>query len=144
MIIQFKQWKSGAHRAPHKPLLFLYALGQWQQGIKEIPWVAAQPILTNLLNRFGVPAKKQTPENPWGRLYEDQLWKLTPYAEKINGNFSQRVFSETQSIGQFSKKVQDHLTAQPEDVVRLAYEILDEQFPPTQHADILSACGITT
>ena len=65
MIIQFKQWKSGAHRAPHKPLLFLYALGQWQQGIKEIPWVAAQPFLTNLLNRFGVPAKKQTPENKY-------------------------------------------------------------------------------
>ena len=144
MIIQFKQWKSGAHRAPHKPLLFLYALGQWQQGIKEIPWVAAQPILTNLLNRFGVPAKKQTPENPWGRLYKDQLWQLTPHADEINGNFSPRVFTEMQSVGQLSKEVQEHLTARPEDLVRWAYEILDDQFSPTQHADILSACGITT
>lgn len=144
MIIQFKQWKSGAHRAPHKPLLFLYALGQWQQGIKEISWVAAQPILTNLLNRFGVPAKKQTPENPWGRLYKDQLWQLTPHADEINGNFSPRIFTETQSVGQLSKEVQEHLTARPEDLVRWAYEILDEQFPPTQHADVLSACGITT
>jgi hypothetical protein len=25
-------WKQGDQRAPHKPLLVLYALGRWQQG----------------------------------------------------------------------------------------------------------------
>ena len=142
--IQIKQWKSGLHRAPHKPLLFLYALGQWQQGSKAIAWVDAQPVLTNLLNRFGVPAKKQTPENPWGRLFKDQYWQLTPHADEINGNFSARVFTETQSVGQFSALIQDHLTQRPEEIVRLAYELLDEYFPPSQHNDILTSCGIST
>ena len=144
MTIDFTQWKSGTKRAPHKPLLFLYALGQWQQGNKAIPWVTAQPMLTYLLNRFGMPAKKQTPENPWGRLSKDKLWRLNPQTFEINGNFSSRIFTETQSIGELSQEVQDHLTTHPEDLIRWAYEILDDQFPQTQHYDILASCGITT
>ena len=142
--VQFRQWKRGNQRAPHKPLLFLLALGQWQQGIKEVPWSKAQPVLTGLLNRFGVPAKKQTPENPWARLLTDGLWQLNPEPQKINGNYSSRMLIETNSIGQLSQAVQNHLLERPEDLVKWAYEILEDQFPPSQHNDILTSCGIST
>lgn len=29
-------WKQGEQRAPHKPLLILYALGKWQRGTREV------------------------------------------------------------------------------------------------------------
>ena len=31
-------WKRGSQRAPHKPLLLLYALGKWSQGQKQFDW----------------------------------------------------------------------------------------------------------
>ena len=39
-------WKQGAQRAPHKPLLVLYALGPWQQGQAEVTFREAEPDLT--------------------------------------------------------------------------------------------------
>jgi putative restriction endonuclease len=42
-------WKQGDQRAPHKPLLILYALGRWQQGKAEIAYGEAEPDLTALL-----------------------------------------------------------------------------------------------
>jgi putative restriction endonuclease len=29
---ELNTWRQGDQRAPHKPLLVLYALGRWQQG----------------------------------------------------------------------------------------------------------------
>jgi len=144
VIIEFKQWKNGTLRAPHKPILFLYALGQWQQGNKVLSWEQTQPILTKLLNQFGTPSRKQTPENPWGRLYKDNLWQLNPHAFEINGNFSAKVFKETQSTGQLSKEIQEYLSDRPEELLHWVREILDDQFPPSQHDDIQLACGIST
>jgi len=94
------------------------------------------------LNQFGVPSRKQTPENPWGRLYKDKLWQLNPHAVEINGNFSASVFTKTQSTGQLSKEIQEYLIDRPEELLRWVHEILDDQFPPSQHDDILVACGI--
>jgi putative restriction endonuclease len=144
MKIAFNQWKSGATRAPHKPLLFLLALGQWQQGHKSFTWTFAEPILTNLLHRFGRPAKKQTPENPWARLQADDLWVLNPAPILMNGNYSAKNLTNQNSEGSLSQSVQDWLIKHPEDLIRWTYEILDEQFPPSQHVDILNACGIST
>jgi len=144
MRISFNQWKSGASRAPHKPLLFLLALGQWQQGHKSFTWSFAEPILTNLLHRFGRPAKKQTPENPWARLQADDLWVLNPAPILMNGNYSAKNLTNQNSKGSLSQSVQDWLFKHPEDLIRWTYEILDEQFPPSQHVDILNACGIST
>src|SRR5215471_11796946 len=42
-------WKQGDQRAPHKPLLVLYALGRWQQGKSEVTYSEAEPALTALL-----------------------------------------------------------------------------------------------
>src|SRR5262245_19688664 len=47
-------WSSGDQRAPHKPLLVLYALGQWVQGERgAIPFAEVSPDLVTLLKEFG-------------------------------------------------------------------------------------------
>ena len=142
MELHFKQWKRGNQRAPHKPLLFLYALGQWQQGIKELNWNTTAPILTQLLHQFGSNAAKQSPENPWGRLVSDGLWTLQPAAELINGNFHAREFERLNSTGSLSNEVQRELLNNPELLITWVWEILNEQFPSSLHADLLSACGL--
>jgi putative restriction endonuclease len=35
-------WRQGDQRAPHKPLLILYALGRWQEGKVEVTFKEAE------------------------------------------------------------------------------------------------------
>jgi putative restriction endonuclease len=50
-------WSRGDQRAPHKPLLVLYALGRWQRGQPDVTFREAEPELTALLREFGPPRK---------------------------------------------------------------------------------------
>ena len=57
-------WK----RAPHKPLLMLYALGRWARGEADTPFAEAVPDLTSLLIGFGPRRKSNRPGYPFWRL----------------------------------------------------------------------------
>jgi putative restriction endonuclease len=47
-------WSRGDQRAPHKPLLVLYALGRWSRGdTADIPFRDVDRDLTGLLREFG-------------------------------------------------------------------------------------------
>ena len=139
---QFKQWKRGDMRAPHKPLLFLYALGQWQQGKESVLWVEAQPAMERLLQLFGRPMKRQSPENPWARLVNDGVWVVSPAPKLRNGNYVSQDLADADSTGALSEELRERLRARPDDLVTIAHEVLDNHFPASQHQDILLACGI--
>ena len=61
-------WKQGEQRAPHKPLLILYALSRWQRGLEEVTFLEAEPELTDFLERIGPQRKSDQPEQPFRRL----------------------------------------------------------------------------
>jgi predicted restriction endonuclease len=65
---ELNTWKQGDQRAPHKPLLVLYALGHWKQCKAEVTFIDAEPDLTALLREFGPPRKSDHPEQPFWRL----------------------------------------------------------------------------
>src|SRR5947208_16178173 len=67
-------WKQGDQRAPHKPLLVLYALGRWQAGQKDVSFRQAETDLTALLREFGPPRKSDHPEQPFWRLQRVGVW----------------------------------------------------------------------
>src|SRR5688572_16527451 len=69
-------WKQGDQRAPHKPLLVLYALGRLQQGKAAVTCREAEPDLTALLREFGPPRKSDHPEQPFWRLQRDGVWTV--------------------------------------------------------------------
>src|SRR3954447_3243729 len=69
-------WKQGEQRAPHKPLLVLYALGLWQRGQTEVTFREAEPTLRSLLQEFGPPRKSDHPEQPFWRLQRDGVWSV--------------------------------------------------------------------
>ena len=69
-------WRQGDQRAPHKPLLVLYALGRWQRGLAEVTYREAEPELTILLREFGPPRRSDHPEQPFWRLQRDGVWTL--------------------------------------------------------------------
>src|SRR3954463_9034732 len=69
-------WKQGVQRAPHKPLLVLYALGRWQNGQKDVTFCHSESDLTTLLREFGPPRKSDHPEQPFWRLQRDGVWTV--------------------------------------------------------------------
>ena len=70
-------WARGDQRAPHKPLLVLYALGRWGRGEQaDLPFRELEPDLTGLLKEFGPPRQSYHPEYPFWRLQNDGVWTV--------------------------------------------------------------------
>jgi putative restriction endonuclease len=70
-------WKKGDQRAPHKPLLILFALGQLQADKPRfISYEVTREKLTELLREFGPLRKSYHPEEPFVRLRRDGIWLL--------------------------------------------------------------------
>src|SRR5581483_9922455 len=74
---QLNVWSRGDQRAPHKPLLVLYALGRWSRGeTTDIPFKQVDADLTGLLKEFGPPRQSYHPEYPFWRLENDGVWAV--------------------------------------------------------------------
>ncbi|MFM1871642.1 MAG: hypothetical protein RL398_1064, partial [Planctomycetota bacterium] len=71
------------HRAPHKPLLLLYALGELRRGALEIPFERIEQRVGSLLREFGtsLEARQPTPALPFWHLRNDGLWTVQADAE---------------------------------------------------------------
>jgi putative restriction endonuclease len=52
-------WKRGDQRAPHKPLLVLYALAELERGERWVSFREVDEKLQSLLVEFGPPRKRQ-------------------------------------------------------------------------------------
>ncbi len=138
-------WSSGDKRAPHKPLLVLLALGQWASGVKAVRFVDAEPLLTDLLRRFGPAAKVYHSEYPFWRLQRDGLWEVVgdrPIALGADGGATKKSLKDANAAGRFPDDIQADLSAYPEAVSALALRLLDAHFPASLHEDILDAVGL--
>ena len=115
-------WKQGDQRAPHKPLLVLYALGRWQQGKAEVSYVEAEPDLAALLREFGPPRKSDHPEQPFWRLQRDGVWTVNAPAGmplKTGDDIARVTALRSHDVrAGFSPEVQAALTAAADDVRR--------------------------
>lgn len=70
-------WRNGDQRAPHKPLLLLYALGQLSKVQERLfQYFNVDKPLEKLLIKFGRYRKTQCPEQPFARLTNDGIWEL--------------------------------------------------------------------
>ncbi|HWO78447.1 MAG TPA: HNH endonuclease [Bacillus sp. (in: firmicutes)] len=129
-------WKKGAQRAPHKPLLILYALSRIQAGNERfIPYKEVKEVLTDLLIDFGPKRKSYHPEEPFVRLQRDGIWELS---EEVDGsNPSNKLLLENSISGGFKVEVINVLKENPNLIQEIAQIVLENHFPQTLHEDIL-------
>jgi putative restriction endonuclease len=140
-IRKLSVWKKGEQRAPHKPLLILYALGRLQnEKIKELPYEEIRVKLANLLKEYGPSRKSYHPEQPFVRLGNDGIWQLDRSVERhqINDKF----LLKNNVVGGFSNQVYSLLLNIPQLIPELAELILNEHFPESMHEDILIEVGL--
>lgn len=136
------QWRRHGERAPHKPLLLLYALGRLQRtGSSAVRFAEAEPDLRRLLEEFG-PPRTTSPGYPFHHLTSDGLWVVrTPAGLGSPGpNLSAL---RARAVGELEAGFARDLERDPLLFANLVLAVLDANFPTTLHEDILDAVGIT-
>lgn len=139
-------WQRGDERAPHKPLLILYAIGQLLCERKRLlPYTEVDEELGDLLNEFGPKRKVQKPEQPFWRLQNDGVWEI-PGADKVKlsagGDVTRGVLRRNEVAGGFTENIALRLQSDPGLALEIAQNMLDAHFPDSIHEDILQATGI--
>lgn len=128
-------------RAPNKPLLLLYALGQFMKGHKLIPYESTHPKLRELLIEYGPPVKNDvTTEDPFVRLKNDGLWRVTPDID--HRKISRKVLKELNVHGGFTDQILDLFENEPSIIQEVAGALLERNFPKTYHDELLAKVGL--
>jgi putative restriction endonuclease len=140
-VTSLNQWRRGGERAPHKPLLLLYALGRLQRtGSSRMAFAEAEGDLRRLLEEFG-PPRSTSPGYPFHHLTTDGLWVVgTPAGAGSPGpNLGEL---RAGAIGELAADFAGDLEHDSRLFGSVVRAILDANFPATMHQDILDATGI--
>lgn len=140
-------WSRGSERAPHKPLLLLYALGQLSRGgPNAIAFRDVAPKLTELLKEFGPTRQSYHPEYPFWRLQNDGVWVVDD-ADGLKRRSGQTDVPKQELLDKdvhahFTDDVAAWLARDPRLLADVALRLLDAHFPVSIHQDILDAVGL--
>ena len=146
-IRQITVWKRGEQRAPHKPLLLLYALGRClDHDSRMIPYAEVDRELRPLLIEFGPERKSCHTEYPFQRLENDGIWELDNATNLLrrasNSDVKKSELLKHNVHGGFTEEAFTLLRTHPALVSEVALEILNQHFPQTFYADVLDAVGL--
>lgn len=137
---RIKMCKNGNKRAPHKPLLVLYALGQIGKTKDQyIPFEQVNESLIPLIMSFGPVTKSYRATYPFTHLVNDGIWVLSRPLDTTK-DYSVRALSDV--MGGFSDEVYTLLKNNPLLIKQIAQTILESNFPESMHEDILRAVGL--
>jgi len=140
-------WSRGGQRAPHKPLLVLYALGRLLRGEDRlVPYSVVHDVLRKLLIEFGPHRQSYHPEYPFWWLQNDGIWQLTNIEQvetrKGHSDAKKSELFKYNVHGGFPQEVHSLLKKDKSYAVKLGMRLLEAHFPETLHEDILQAVSI--
>lgn len=138
-------WRKGGQRAPHKPLLILYALGRIQNYGRLLSYNNINEDIKNLLKDFGPSRKSYRPEFPFWRLRNDGVWEVTNTDGIIvnkSGDVRKTELIKRNARGGFTEEIYNTIKTDDQLFKDIVQELLDANFPSSIHDDILLATGI--
>ncbi|MFJ2877406.1 phosphorothioated DNA-binding restriction endonuclease [Streptomyces sp. NPDC086796] len=139
---KLRQWTGNGIRAPHKPLLFLYALGRFQEDADgALRYSAVEEDLKRLLAEYG-PANRTTPAYPFHHLVSDGVWDVR--TERGAGSPGTGVLElrAKGATGRLAPELRAALRREPALLGRIARVLLDKHFPPSLHGELCEAVGL--
>lgn len=151
---RIRVWQKSGHRAPHKPLLVLLALGRIARGDPAMAeFTEIEPKMKELLADFGPASSLNSRHYPFWHLATDKgtddrrLWTLQGPESLLS-----RPAKATPTLGElkrqhvrggFPPEIADALARDPSLIAELASRILEAHFPSTLHPDILEVAGLS-
>ncbi|MFC7326168.1 phosphorothioated DNA-binding restriction endonuclease [Marinactinospora rubrisoli] len=142
-VAGIRMGRSGGGRAPHKPLLLLYALGRFQRsGPGPIRYAEAEGPLKRLIRDFA-PPRAGGPYYPFHHLANDDgVWVVSSDRGPGSPGASPKMLRESGAVGRLGPEIVRELVARPEVLPVLARVLLDDNFEPSLHSDICRAVGL--
>jgi len=139
---KLRQWTRSGTRAPHKPLLFLYALGRFQQDADgELRYTTVETDLRQLLAEYG-PANRTTPAYPFHHLVSDGVWEVRTDRGPGSPGSGVQELRAVGAAGRLAPELQAALRREPSLLGRMARVLLDLNFPPSLHGELCEAVGL--
>lgn len=140
-VASLNQWRRGGERAPHKPLLLLYALARLQRtGSSKMAFAEVEGDLRHLLDDFG-PPRPTSPGYPFHHLTSDGLWVV--HTESSSHSPGPNLGTlRAGAVGELAPDFAQAVSANPSVFAGVVRALLDVNFPATLHGDILDAVGI--
>ena len=142
-VAKIRTWQRDGVRAPHKPLLLLYALGRLQRAGQNEPvtFVEAEGPLADLLVEFG-PPRKSSPGYPFHHLESDGLWQVTTAEGDTSPGAGVTALRSHGASGMLDPHFADALLNDPALLSRVADVLLAANFPETLRDDIVRQVGL--
>lgn len=139
-------WKRAGIRAPHKPLLLLFAFGQVAQGLTEVPFADCRRELIELLQTFGAPRASHHPEYPFWWLQSDGLWEVEYHGplkrRSRNKEPTTAALTSARAVGRIPPRFQQLLRTDDELLAAATQRLLTTHFPSSLHTEIRTAVGL--
>lgn len=136
-----KPWRKSGKRAPHKPLLILYALGQLQAGKEELFWNDSEESLKDLFFDYGISSIPR-PEYPFIRLANDGIWEYGEVPLNKSGDASLTDLRLRNTVGKFKSDVLTAFNRNPDLISRVADIMLTTHFPNTLHNNLQNEANL--
>ncbi|GHH08885.1 phosphorothioated DNA-binding restriction endonuclease [Streptomyces rubradiris] len=141
-IAALRQWARNGTRAPHKPLLLLYALARFQEDADGgLRYTAVEHDLQSLLAEYG-PPNRTTPAYPFHHLVSDGVWEVRTDRGGGSPGSGVRELRETGATGRLAPELRAALRREPDLLGRIARLLLDLHFPPSLHGELCEAVGL--
>ena len=147
LISKIVTWKKGEKRAPHKPLMLLLAIGNLQRSGKRLqPFAEVVNPMTHAMETFGPASRVPTPQYPFWRLKNDELWDFEADGplriRKSSDDPTKTALIEKGARAGFLPVYDDLLRRDKALQARVIHQILDAHFPPSIHEDIVAYFGL--
>jgi putative restriction endonuclease len=141
-IEQLRRWTRNGERAPHKPLLLLYALGRYQaDGGAPVRFSDAEDQLNKLLTEFG-PPRRTSPGYPFHHLTSDGLWVVRTADGQPSSGSNVGQLRTSGAEGSLAPDLLQALDSDSYLLAQLARVLLDSNFEPSLHSDICVLAGL--
>jgi putative restriction endonuclease len=141
-VAGLRQWSRDGVRAPHKPLLLLYALGRFQVDAEgELRYSAVEADLKRLLAEYG-PARATTPAYPFHHLANDEVWEVRTAHGPGSPGPAVTELRASGATGRLAAELRAALRRDPSLLGRMGRVLLDLHFPPSLHPDLCEAVGL--
>ena len=139
-------WKRAGERAPHKPLLVLYAIKRLlRDDVRLISYSEIDENLEKLLREFGPRRANYRTQYPFWRLRNDEIWEISD-ADKIGqtskGDALKSDLVHYDVSGGFLEDIAHELQNDSKLSFEIIQSLLDAHFPSSFHEDILQAVEI--
>ncbi|MER7990200.1 phosphorothioated DNA-binding restriction endonuclease [Streptomyces noursei] len=141
-VARLRRWTNNGFRAPHKPLLLLYALGDYQRDVDgELRYSAVEDELKRLLAEYG-PTHPTTPAYPFHHLVSDGVWEVRTDRGPGSPGSAVGLLRSSGATGRLAPGLRAALAKEPSLLGRLTRVLLDTHFPPSLHQDLCEAVGL--